>query len=85
MLVFLSGGYQRSSQSAPSECATFYATVMMNAAHESNAMRQTFSMNRRAVNMEWNVIPGFSYDATNPNPAFDPVNYETNALPPRED
>ena len=79
--VFLSGGGQRPIQGGSGECATFYATVMAGASHQSNSFRQTFAMNRSTVNMEWNVIPGFSYDATNPGPMLPAaVNRETNML-----
>jgi hypothetical protein len=80
MLVFVSGGYQRPAQPVSGDCATFYATVMLDASHNSNVFRQTFSMNRVAVNMEWNVIPGFSVPATNPDGIIESAVSETNRL-----
>jgi hypothetical protein len=78
MLISLNAGYQRPVESNPGDCATFFATVMFDVSRSSNAFRQTFPMNRVAVNMEWNVIPGFSFYNTNPSGVIGPVAAQTN-------
>jgi hypothetical protein len=68
MAVFMTNSGQHPIQGGSDDCATFYATVMTPVPHESNALHQTIAMNRATVNLEWNVIPGFSFDATNLGP-----------------
>jgi len=66
VVVFVAGGGPRPAPDGQVGCATFYATVVAGSPLESNALRRTFAMDRSSVNMEWNVIPGFSYDGADP-------------------
>lgn len=64
VIVLCSNSSRRASQSESRDNATYFATLMLNAA-ASNTASQTFALRKGDENIEWNVWPHATLRTTN--------------------
>jgi len=84
VMVLCSGNSRRLSSNDPHDHATYFATVMVNAA-SSNVSSQIFALSKGDENIEWNVWPHATLPTTNFSSAqneFRPVSNSINGIFP---